>query len=351
MDERAPASTLTAVPRHWRFGAFVLSVAQRRLTRDDTPIALPPRYFDALMLLVASDGAVVSKERFFAEVWRGVPVGDEALTQCVRSLRRALGDDAAAPRYIATVPKHGYRFVAPVTAETAARTPPALAGWGAIVGAGTAGGAVAGVVGGLAYGVLAASGSAGGAALSVVAVVAALCLAVAALGSAAVVLGIALAARAGWPRWTRVAAGAGGGLAMGAAFTLVGLDALALLAGLAPGHVTGPLEGAAVGAVVALADLAAARARRWRGAVWRAAAVGGMGGGAIALAGGRLMAGSLDQLVRGSPAARLRLDALSQLLGETQFGLVSSVATAAAEGALFAGGVVGALWLARRKRG
>ena len=56
----------------------------------------------------------MSKDRFLDEVWRGVPVTDEALTQCVRTLRRQLGDDAAEPRFIETVPKHGYRFIAPV---------------------------------------------------------------------------------------------------------------------------------------------------------------------------------------------------------------------------------------------
>ena len=48
------------------------------------------------------------------EVWRGIPVTDEALTQCIRTLRKQLGDDAARPRFIETVPKNGYRFVAPV---------------------------------------------------------------------------------------------------------------------------------------------------------------------------------------------------------------------------------------------
>src|SRR6185503_19790630 len=56
----------------------------------------------------------ISKDRFLDEVWRGVPVTDEALTQCIKTLRRQLGDDAARPRFIETVPKHGYRFVAPV---------------------------------------------------------------------------------------------------------------------------------------------------------------------------------------------------------------------------------------------
>ena len=53
-----------------------------------------------------------------------MPVTDEALTQCIKTLRRQLGDDASRPRFIETVPKHGYRFIAPVEAldgPTAAR--------------------------------------------------------------------------------------------------------------------------------------------------------------------------------------------------------------------------------------
>jgi DNA-binding winged helix-turn-helix (wHTH) protein len=74
------------------------------------------RYFDALVLLVRDHGRLISKDRFLEEVWRGVPVTDEALTQCVRTLRRQLGDDASRPRFIETIPKHGYRFIAPVEA-------------------------------------------------------------------------------------------------------------------------------------------------------------------------------------------------------------------------------------------
>jgi DNA-binding winged helix-turn-helix (wHTH) protein len=69
---------------------------------------------DALILLVTAQGALVTKERFMDEVWRGVPVTDEALTQAIRSLRKALGDSAGAPRFIETVPKHDYGFIAPV---------------------------------------------------------------------------------------------------------------------------------------------------------------------------------------------------------------------------------------------
>ena len=92
----------------------MLDPADRQLCRDGAPVEINARYLDALTLLVTEQGRLVTKDRFLDEVWRGVPVTDEALTQCIRTLRRQLGDDASRPRFIETVPKHGYRFVAAV---------------------------------------------------------------------------------------------------------------------------------------------------------------------------------------------------------------------------------------------
>jgi DNA-binding winged helix-turn-helix (wHTH) protein len=115
----------------FRFDAFVLDPADRQLRSGDGAIELNARYFDALTLLVRERGRLVSKDRFHEEVWRGIPVTDEALTQCIRTLRRQLGDDAAQPRFIETVPKHGYRFIAEVSdgPETSpeANSPPSRA--------------------------------------------------------------------------------------------------------------------------------------------------------------------------------------------------------------------------------
>ena len=136
----------------YSFGPFRLDPADRRLTREGEAVELNARYFDALLLLIATPGRLVSKDRFHDEVWRGIPVTDEALTQCIRTLRRALGDDAAAPRYIETVPRHGYRFIAPVEAADAAPGPPVrhlpmLSDALAVA----LGGGVAGIVGALVY--------------------------------------------------------------------------------------------------------------------------------------------------------------------------------------------------------
>src|SRR5262245_8720551 len=98
----------------YRFDDFTLDANERALRRGDAPVEINARYLDALTLLVRNQGRLVSKDRFLDEIWRGIPVTDEALTQCIRTLRRQLGDNAANPRFIETVPKHGYRFIAKV---------------------------------------------------------------------------------------------------------------------------------------------------------------------------------------------------------------------------------------------
>src|SRR5690606_40543386 len=98
----------------------------RQLRRCDDLVELTSRYLDALILLLREQGKLGSKERFLDEVWGGIPVTEEALTQGIRTLRKQLGDSVANPRFIETVPKHGYRFIAPVGAAEAARALPEM---------------------------------------------------------------------------------------------------------------------------------------------------------------------------------------------------------------------------------
>src|SRR5690606_26237889 len=72
------------------------------------------RYFDLLVLLVANRHRVVTRQEIFDRVWAEVVVSDGALSQAVRTLRRTLGDDSREPRFIRTVSRHGYQFVAEV---------------------------------------------------------------------------------------------------------------------------------------------------------------------------------------------------------------------------------------------
>src|SRR3954454_3353713 len=142
----------------FRFRDFRFDPDERLLIRGAERLDLNSRYLDALALLLRERGRLVTKERFMDEVWRGVPVTDEALTQCVKTLRRQLGDDASRPRFIETVPKHGYRFIAPVNSLAAdaepARSPPPAHRWKEpllLGAAGTIGGGIAGFIGGPLY--------------------------------------------------------------------------------------------------------------------------------------------------------------------------------------------------------
>src|SRR6478735_1388119 len=307
-------SNLPMAGGSFRFEQFELDPANRRLSRDGAPVELNARYLDALVLLAGEQGRLVSKDRFLEEVWRGIPVTDEALTQCIKTLRRQLGDDAANPRFIETVPKHGYRFLAlvehgdlarPVTA--ASQSPAALAPWQRFIVlgiAGAIGGGAAGLTGGLLYGFAGVSTpvSPGVGALSVLLVVTSVCIAVGALGGAGVGFGIATSAFSERPAWWRTAlGGAVGGLLTGAVVKLLGIDTFNLLLGHAPPDMTGAAEGLVLGGVVGIGAWVGGRgggAPRLRLGSGIAAVAGGLAGIAIALAGGRLMAGSLDLLAR-----------------------------------------------------
>lgn len=95
----------------YRFDDFFLDAGNRQLSRNREPVALNSKYLDVLVLLVSRAGQLVEKQRIFEEVWDGVFVTDAALTQCIKDIRKQLGDDASSPRYIKTVPKHGYVFI------------------------------------------------------------------------------------------------------------------------------------------------------------------------------------------------------------------------------------------------
>jgi hypothetical protein len=171
------------------------------------------------------------------------------------------------------------------------------------------------------------------------------------VGGAGVAFGIA-AGSFGRTRMSprSILGGAAGGLLVGAVVKLLAIDAFSLLFGQSPGDVTGAPEGAVLGAAVGLGAWLALRGAPLsllRGKMY-AGFAGAAAGGAITLAGGRLMGGSLDLLSDRFPSSRLPLDAISPLLGERGFGPVSQGVTGALEGMLFAAGVVGAMLMARR---
>ena len=340
----------------FRFDRFRLDPRDRRLLRDDAPVELNGRYLDALALLVSEQGMLVTKDRFLDEVWRGVPVTDEALTQCIKTLRRQLGDDAANPRFIETVPKHGYRFIAPVEGVSGGAITPIAAigdGWQRfflIGGAGTIGAGVAGVIGGLFYGLAGSSQplQPGMGAVSVLLVLLWLTIAAALMGGAGVSFGIAAAGFLRDRRWI-IAGGALGGLIVGAFAKLLGLDAFNLLLGRSPGDITGGVEGLMLGGSVGLGAWIGTRdSWSFRRRIAVAGLIGMAGGVLIILLGGTLMGGSLELLASGFPGSRLQLDQIGQMLGENGFGPISQIVTGGLEGSLFAACIVGAMALAQR---
>jgi DNA-binding winged helix-turn-helix (wHTH) protein/Tol biopolymer transport system component len=94
----------------YAFGPFVVDRAQRQLLRDGQPIALQPKAFDLLMILVEKRGAVVPKEELLERLWPDTFVDESNLTQTIYVLRKTLGTDAAGAEYVSTIPKRGYRF-------------------------------------------------------------------------------------------------------------------------------------------------------------------------------------------------------------------------------------------------
>jgi TolB-like protein/DNA-binding winged helix-turn-helix (wHTH) protein/Tfp pilus assembly protein PilF len=109
----------------YEFGPFRLDVAQKQLFAGQEPVALTPKAFDTLLLLVSHHGRLVSKDELLSAVWPDVVVEEATIAQNVFRLRKVLGEDANGSPYIETIPKRGYRFSAGVrVVESAQGTPP-----------------------------------------------------------------------------------------------------------------------------------------------------------------------------------------------------------------------------------
>jgi len=110
-------SAKPAAPRY-AFGDFVLERAQQEVRRrDGSALNLSPRLFNALLLFVEHAGELLDKDSLMRALWPGLVVDENSLSQVVSNLRRALADDPVASRYIQTVPRRGFRFIATVTAQ------------------------------------------------------------------------------------------------------------------------------------------------------------------------------------------------------------------------------------------
>ena len=131
-ERTTPPTPPTAEARILRFGRFEADLDAGLLSRDGTPVKLQPQPFKVLALLARRAGQVVTRDEIRLEVWgEDTFVNfDQGLAYCLNQIRGALGEQAQAHQYIQTLPRRGYRFIAPVSAvlrepadDVAAETP------------------------------------------------------------------------------------------------------------------------------------------------------------------------------------------------------------------------------------
>src|SRR5215471_8436287 len=115
--------------KHYLFPPFRLDSANQQLWWGDAEVRLRRKTFEVLRHLIENHAQLVTKAALLDAVWPEVAVSDSMPAICVTELRKALGDDAATPRFVETVHGRGYRFIAQVTTTSVSylvpRTPPA----------------------------------------------------------------------------------------------------------------------------------------------------------------------------------------------------------------------------------
>lgn len=101
----------------YEIGDFILDTDRVELTSRDTVVPLEPKIYDLLNFLISNRDRVVSKDEIFDHVWPGVFVSEASISAAVKQLRKALGDDGEAQRFVRTVRGKGFRFVAEVSEQ------------------------------------------------------------------------------------------------------------------------------------------------------------------------------------------------------------------------------------------
>ena len=105
----------TQINQIYEFGDFRLETAERLLLHEGKPISLSPKVFETLVVMVKNSGHVIEKNDLINQIWGETVVEEVNLARNIWTLRKALGEHRGTQRYIETVPKVGYRFVAEVT--------------------------------------------------------------------------------------------------------------------------------------------------------------------------------------------------------------------------------------------
>ena len=103
--------------QEFKFGDFLLDAREKVLRLGDQPVPVTPKAFELLLVLVKNPGHLIEKDELIKAVWKDSFVEDGNLSFTIGLLRKALGDRAQEPRFIETVPKRGYRFIAEVVAN------------------------------------------------------------------------------------------------------------------------------------------------------------------------------------------------------------------------------------------
>ncbi len=111
---RSPPDTI----KDFAFDGFTINVDASLLLKAGEKVPLGPRPFEVLLYLIKKHDVVVTKQELFEQIWGTDFVTDSALTQVIKEIRLVLGDDAHSPRYIRTVHRKGYQFIAPLTDAT-----------------------------------------------------------------------------------------------------------------------------------------------------------------------------------------------------------------------------------------
>jgi TolB-like protein/DNA-binding winged helix-turn-helix (wHTH) protein len=115
--------------RVFRFGPFEADLGNRQLFRNGVSVSLPSQPFEVLALLLEHPGHLVTREQLRARLWPSGTIVefDHSIDAAITRLREVLGDQAQHPRFIATVPRHGYRFIAPTSTPAPTAPKPSLA--------------------------------------------------------------------------------------------------------------------------------------------------------------------------------------------------------------------------------
>lgn len=98
----------------YRFGDFTFGVKGYNLKKGNMELYLRPKTYETLLYLIEHHGNIVKKDDLIENVWSGTFVTENTLTQCIKEIREKLEDDAAHPQFIKTIPRIGYKFIAPI---------------------------------------------------------------------------------------------------------------------------------------------------------------------------------------------------------------------------------------------